>query len=61
MQVVKGSKVSFAENHSANQTCVLQVLLFAAGLLFFGLGLLTERQPKQLIFKRWTILDLDLD
>ena len=42
MQVVKGSKVSFAENHSADQTCVLQVLLFAAGLLFFGLGLLTE-------------------
>ena len=46
MQVVKGSKVSFAENHSANQTCVLQVLLFAAGLLFFGLGLLTEEMDR---------------
>ena len=49
----RSAKVSFAKTHSANQTCVVQVLLFAAGLFFFGLGLLTERQLKQLVLKKW--------
>ena len=44
----RSAMVSFAQTDSANQTSVLQVLLFAAGLFFFGLGLLTERQLKYL-------------
>ena len=55
----QSAKVSFAKIHSANQTCVVQVLLFAAGLFFFGLGLLTARHLKQLVLKKWLIVNLD--